>query len=58
MLSLGQRLVPAELALAILEAWLTTPFDGGRHARRVAEIDDPDGQGGLSGRGAVIGAEG
>ena len=41
MLSLGQRLVPAELALAILEAWLTTPFDGGRHARRVAEIDDP-----------------
>ena len=39
MLSLGQRLVPMEEALAILDAWLTTPFDGGRHARRIALID-------------------
>jgi ribose 5-phosphate isomerase B len=39
MLSLGQRLVTREEALAILEAWLTTPFDGGRHARRIALID-------------------
>ena len=39
MLSLGQRLVPKEEALAILDAWLTTPFDGGRHARRIALID-------------------
>lgn len=41
MLSLGQRLLSADLALAILEVWLETPFDGGRHARRIAEIDDP-----------------
>ena len=39
MLSMGQRLVPKGEALAILEAWLTTPFDGGRHARRIALID-------------------
>ncbi|HEU4828401.1 MAG TPA: ribose 5-phosphate isomerase B [Gemmatimonadales bacterium] len=39
MLSIGQRLVAREDALAILDAWLTTPFDGGRHARRIALID-------------------
>lgn len=38
-LAMGQRLVPPAEALAILEAWLTTPFDGGRHARRIARID-------------------
>ena len=26
-------------ARAIVEAWLATPFDGGRHARRIAQID-------------------
>jgi ribose 5-phosphate isomerase B len=41
-LSLGQRLLPLELALAIVEVWLETPFDGGRHARRVAQIDAPE----------------
>ncbi len=40
MLSIGQRLVSSDDALAILDAWLTTPFDGGRHARRIALIDD------------------
>jgi ribose 5-phosphate isomerase B len=40
MLSLGQRLLAPELALAILDVWLDTPFDGGHHARRIAEIDD------------------
>src|SRR4051812_24758279 len=39
MISLGERMVSAETAIAILDAWLTTPFDGGRHARRIAEID-------------------
>ena len=28
-------------AKAILEAWLTEPFEGGRHERRVAAIDHP-----------------
>lgn len=39
MLSVGQRMVSRTDALAILDAWLTTPFDGGRHARRIALID-------------------
>ena len=38
-LSLGERLIPAEDLLAIVRAWLETPFEGGRHARRVALID-------------------
>ncbi len=38
-LSLGQRLIPGELALEIVRVWLTTPFEGGRHARRIAELD-------------------
>jgi ribose 5-phosphate isomerase B len=38
-LSIGQRTVPLELALEIVRVWLTTPFAGGRHARRVAQIE-------------------
>jgi len=38
-LSLGQRLVPWETVVAILAVWLSTPFEGGRHARRIAQID-------------------
>ena len=38
-LSLGQRMLPEELALEIVKVWLVTPFDGGRHARRIAMIE-------------------
>ena len=38
-LSLGQRMLSPEAALAIVERWLATPFDGGRHARRVQKLD-------------------
>lgn len=38
-ISIGERLVSEDLALAIVDTWLATPFDGGRHARRVAQID-------------------
>jgi ribose 5-phosphate isomerase B len=38
-ISLGQRMIPLDLALEIVRVWLETPFDGGRHARRVAMID-------------------
>lgn len=37
-LSLGARLIPAELAREILAVWLETPFAGGRHQRRVDKI--------------------
>jgi ribose 5-phosphate isomerase B len=40
-IAMGERLVPIELALACLEVFLATPFAGGRHARRIALIDDP-----------------
>lgn len=39
MLSLGQRMYPLETALEIVGIWLETPFEGGRHARRIAQID-------------------
>jgi len=38
-LSLGQRMIPQELALRIVEIWLTTPFEGGRHIARIRKIE-------------------
>lgn len=40
MLSLGQRLVSLEKALDIVRTWLETPFEGGRHVRRLELIDE------------------
>jgi ribose 5-phosphate isomerase B len=37
-LSLGARVVATELALDIVDVFLTTPFDGGRHVARIAEL--------------------
>ncbi len=37
-LCLGGRVVGPGLAIEILEAWLHTPFEGGRHARRLEKI--------------------
>jgi ribose 5-phosphate isomerase B len=39
MLSIGQRLLSAELVLAIVDIWLTTEFDGGRHQVRIEKLD-------------------
>jgi ribose 5-phosphate isomerase B len=38
-LSLGQRMMSAETALELVRIWLTTPFEGGRHQRRIELID-------------------
>lgn len=38
-LSIGQRMVSIEIALRLIEIWLETPFEGGRHTRRIAELD-------------------
>ena len=38
-LSLGERMIPEELALEIVRIWLTTPFEGGRHAKRIAQLE-------------------
>ena len=39
-LVLPARFVDPDTARAILAAWLDTPFEGGRHARRIAKIED------------------
>lgn len=39
-LCLGERIVGETLALAILDAFVSTPFEGGRHERRVDLIRD------------------
>jgi len=36
------RFVTEALGIEILRAWLDTPFEGGRHARRVDKIEKPD----------------
>ena len=38
-LSIGERMVSESEAIAILDTWLTTPFDGGRHEHRIELID-------------------
>ena len=38
-LSLGERLIPQDLALEIVRIWLTTDFEGGRHVRRVEMLN-------------------
>ncbi len=40
-LSLGERLVAEDALMPIVTVWLTTAFEGGRHARRVALMDPP-----------------
>ncbi|WP_170404879.1 ribose 5-phosphate isomerase B [Ruegeria arenilitoris] len=39
MLSIGARVVGTGLALEIVDAFLSTEFEGGRHAKRVAMIE-------------------
>jgi ribose 5-phosphate isomerase B len=38
-LSLGQRVIPEEMAMKIVRIWLETAFEGGRHERRVAQLN-------------------
>jgi ribose 5-phosphate isomerase B len=38
-LVMGGRLIGSELAKEIVNTWLRTPFEGGRHERRVAQLD-------------------
>lgn len=39
-LSMGGRVVSFELGTEILHVFLTTPFEGGRHERRVAQLTE------------------
>lgn len=40
-LALGERLIGIEVARDCLKEFLTTPFEGGRHQRRVAKLAAP-----------------
>ena len=41
-LSIGGRIVASALADEILTVWLTTPFEGGRHQRRLDQIAEAE----------------
>jgi ribose 5-phosphate isomerase B len=38
-LSLGERVIPEDMALKIVRIWLDTPFEGGRHQKRVEQLN-------------------
>ena len=40
LISLGQRMMSEEEALAIVRVWLETEFEGGRHVRRIQMLDE------------------
>ena len=40
MLSIGARMISSDMALEIVDVWLNTPFDGGRHIKRIQQIDE------------------
>ena len=44
-LAMGARVLGTGLALKIVDTFLTTDFEGGRHARRVALISDIENRG-------------
>jgi len=39
-LALGGRILGADLAREIVDTWLETPFEGGRHERRTKKFDE------------------
>ncbi|HMS54434.1 MAG TPA: ribose 5-phosphate isomerase B [Fimbriimonadaceae bacterium] len=41
MISLGERMMTEAIALQIVDTFLETEFDGGRHQRRIDMIDQP-----------------
>ena len=39
---MGARMISQELAFDIIDKWMTTEFEGGKHLRRINEIEDLD----------------
>ena len=39
MISLGERMIPEDLARRIVDVWLSTDFEAGRHVRRIEKLD-------------------
>jgi len=40
MISIGQRMVDRQMALAMIDQWLSTRFEGGRHVARIEKLDE------------------
>lgn len=40
-LCLGARLIPEDMVLNLVDVFLETPFEGGRHLKRVQDLDTP-----------------
>jgi len=38
-LCLGERVLPQDLAFSLISTWLNTPFEGGRHEKRIEKLD-------------------
>jgi ribose 5-phosphate isomerase B len=41
MISLGERMISEQVAKNIVDVWLTTAFEGGRHVSRLQKLDLP-----------------
>ncbi len=41
-LCMGGRVIGPGLALEMVKVWLSTPFEGGRHTRRLSQIDSKE----------------
>lgn len=39
---MGARMISQELAFDIIDTWMNTEFEGGKHLRRINEIEDLD----------------
>ena len=39
-ISIGERMIDEATAIAIVDAWLETPFEGGRHITRIQQLDE------------------
>ncbi|AQG79167.1 ribose-5-phosphate isomerase [Spirosoma montaniterrae] len=39
-ISIGERMISEEMALKIVQIWLDTPFEGGRHLARIQQLDE------------------
>ena len=37
-LSIGERMVSLDVAKRLVDIWLSTPFEGGRHVNRIEEL--------------------
>ena len=43
-IAMGARVVAPEMAIEILRTWFSTPFEGGRHERRLRQIGEIEGE--------------